>query len=50
MIYFALAMNTVEFLSVHPLMLETLLTHQGDALITAVNTVKTVLSIGLAGH
>jgi hypothetical protein len=50
MIYFALAMNTVELLSVHPLMLETLLAHQGDALITAINAVKTVFSIGLAGH
>ena len=49
-IYFTLAMNTVELLSVHPLMLKTLLTHQGDALITAINTVKTVFSVGLAGH
>jgi hypothetical protein len=50
MIYFLFAVNTVELLSVHPLVLEALITHQGDALITAIDTVKTVFCIATPGH
>jgi hypothetical protein len=45
MIYFLFAMNTVEFLAVHSLMLEALLPHEGNALITAINAVKTVFCV-----
>jgi hypothetical protein len=50
MIYFLLTEHTVEFLSVHPLMLKTLISHQGDALIATINAVESVFRVSAARH
>jgi hypothetical protein len=50
MIYFLLTEHTVEFLSVHSPMLKTLISHEGNALIAAVNAVESVFRVSAARH